>query len=1133
MTRAEGQQRLAARLRRWRTSFVSGIRRALPAMRIVCFAALFLQLNHESARAALDSRRALTQYIHQSWQAESGLPQRSVSAIAQTSDGYIWLGTEGGLVRFDGVNFTVYDKRTTPELPGDVITALLADGENNLWIGTQGGLVRLTGGTFRAYGVADGFSSASILCLFKDRPGTLWIGTDGGGLTRFQDGKFKTFTKANGLADDAVFSISEEKDGTLWLGTHNGLSRLRNGRFQTFTAREGLGNNYVHATYVDERGTVWAGTNGGGLCRVETGGIKCLTEKDGLTSNAVLALLQDKAGTLWIGTMNGGLDRIVEGKIEPFTSKNGFPGSDAGALLEDREGNLWIGSDDSGLHCLKDGLFSTVSKEEGLTNDVVLPVYEDREGALWVGTEQGLNRLKNGRVDHYTTAQGLPNNLVFSVAQDRQGTIWVATRSGVARLIGTRFKPLELKDSFLTDAAACLHADRGGLWIGTRGGLGHYDGSHLTVYTTRDGLSNNFVLAIQEGRDSALWIGTSGGGLNRFKDGRFTHYTTRDGLKSNIVLSIYSDPDGTLWLGTAGGGLSRFRDGKFTTYSTKQGLFDDSVFKVLDDNAGHLWMSSNKGIFSVSKSELDAYAKGLVNTIVAKSYGVADGLKSRECNGGFQPAGWHTKDGRLCFPTMKGVSILDPARIAKSVPPPVVAFEDVLVNDKPTVKSSLRAVPPGARKLEFQFTGLSFVAPEKIRFRYILEGFDKEWNEAGTRRFASYTNVPPGEYRFRVVASNDGQTWSASSPNIEIVLKPFFYQTTGFFVFVGLFALSLAFAVHRLHVRHLQVRERKLSALVDERTAVLRERENELRQSRDQLELRVQERTHELQQLNYFLEQEISVRTLAERRAEAASRAKSEFLTNMSHEIRTPINGIMGMTDVTLTTGLDEEQREYLEVIRTSADSLLAIVNNVLDFSQFEARELALESTGFCVSDLIGEISKPTRERAGQKGLLFEEQVQREIPEALVGDPQRLRQILLNLLDNAIKFTTEGFVRLSVSIADRARDTINLHFAVSDTGVGIPQDQQKTIFEAFSQVDTSSTRKYGGTGLGLALCSQLVNFMRGKIWVESNPGQGSTFHFTTSFALVHPTEPNPAEMAEELRRPSPASQILATENSLG
>lgn len=1109
MTRGEKQQRAVARLRL----------QSLPVARIIGTAMLLFCIGYQSALASLDPSRALTQYIHQNWQVESGLPQHTVSAVAQTANGYIWLGTESGLVQFDGVNFTVYDKRSTPGMPADLVTALLADHKNNLWIGTQGGLVCLRNGKFKTFEATDKVASNSILSLYEDHRGVLWIGTDGGGLLRFQDGKFKAFTKVNGLADNAVFSIAEDSAGALWLGTHNGLSRFWKGKFQTFTTREGLGNNYVRVTYVEEQGTIWAGTYGGGLCSVNPSGIKCLTTNDGLSSDSILSVLRDKAGTLWVGTMNGGLDRVVNGKITSFTPKNGFAGVDVNALTEDSEGNLWIGSDDSGLHCLKNGTFSTTSKEEGITSDVVLPVFEDRDRALWVGTDQGLNRIKDGKVTQYGLAQGLPSVSIFSIAQDRSGTIWVATRSGLAQLIGDRFRPVKLGGSLLNDAAACLYPDReGGLWIGGRGGLSHYDGRHLTTYTTHDGLSHNFVISIYEDPKSVLWVGTSGGGLNRFQNGRFTPYTTREGLSSNVVMSIYGDENGTLWLGTAGGGLSRFQNGRFTNYTSKQGLFDDSVFQILDDKVGRLWMSSNNGIFSVNKKQLEALAEGLTTTIVSTAYGASSGMKSRECNGGFQPAGWRTQDGRLCFSTMKGVAIVDPLHLVKPIRAPSVVIEKVLINDKPTETEDSLTIAPGTRKLEFQFTGLSFVAPEKIRFHYILEGFDKEWNEAGTRRFASYTNVPPGEYRFRVLATNDGEHWSVDAPSLALVLKPYFYQTTGFYGLVGFFALSIAFGVHRLHVRQLKVRERKLSALVDERTAVLRERENELRQSRDQLELRVQERTRELWQLNHSLEQEVSVRTLAERRAEAASRAKSQFLTNMSHEIRTPINGIMGMTEITLTTSLDEDQREYLQIIKSSADSLLGIVNNILDFSQFEACQFTLDCARFQLPELWTEIVKSVQDRAGQQNLSFTAQMRDEVPNTLIGDVRRLRQVLMNLLDNALKFTTTGGISLSMQADEQLDNEILLHFAVSDTGVGIPYAKQKTIFEAFSQADMSSTRRYGGTGLGLALCSQLVELMQGRIWVESELGEGSAFHFTARFPIDSPSQPHDASNLVELGR---------------
>lgn len=468
------------------------------------------------------------------------------------------------------------------------------------------------------------------------------------------------------------------------------------------------------------------------------------------------------------------------------------------------------------------------------------------------------------------------------------------------------------------------------------------------------------------------------------------------------------------------------------------------------------------------------------------------------------------KNGRLVFPTSAGVAIVDPANLAKSLTPPAAVVERVLVDNKDVSFDKPLIVPPGKGQLEFQFTAPSFVAPEKIQFRYMLEGFDKDWTQAGTRRTAYYTNIPHGEYRFRVRAGAD-DGWSEKGPVVTLTLEPHYYQTKIFFIVIGIACVSLFAGAYRFRVSQLRMREQKLVMVVNERTSALQESERQLRRSRDDLEVRVQERTSELMEANQALEEEISVRRrteeqliLAKEAAEAASRAKSDFLANMSHEIRTPINGILGMTDVTLSTELGAEQREYLEIVKFSADSLLGIVNEILDFSKIEARKLTLDRTPFELRRSIDELVRSLSLRARQKNLVLSSQLDGDIPDALIGDPLRLRQVLLNLLDNAIKFTSKGGVSLAVTTEDFSNGEPLLHFAVSDSGIGIPASKQKTIFEAFSQADSSSTRRYGGTGLGLTISYQLAAMMGGRLWVESEPGKGSTFHFTARFEVSAP-----------------------------
>lgn len=808
---------------------------------------------------ALAPDRKIAQYIHDVWRAENGLPQNTVRDILQTRDGYIWLATDEGLVRFDGLHFTVFDKQNTAAIRSNNIQVLYEDRQANLWIGTDKGLVRLKDQRFVCYSTAEGLSNVNIRSIYEDHRGDIWVGTLNG-LNRFRDERFDVYTIKNGLPSNSINSVYEDRagslwintsgglarfdgerfttygiengfpagtvtavlqsrDGDLWFGTSGGLVRFKDDRFTTYTTKDGLANNMVWALCEDHAGNLWIGTDGG-LCLFKEGRLISYTTRDGLSDNSVMLIREDRDGNLWLGTA-GGLTRFKDGRFDVYTARDGLSNNVILAIYEDREGNLWVGTEAGGLNVFKDTKFITYDSRDGLSDDMVWTVYQSHDGSIWIGTQSGgLNRFKDGSIAVYTTEDGLPSNTVRALCEDHEGALWIGTPRGLVRFKDGRFRTYTVQDGLSSDAVWAIHEDSNGqLWIGTLGGLTRYKGGKFTIYTTSDGLSDDAVLAIQSTPDGALWIGTRNGGLNLFKDGKFTAYTTDHGLSDNNVRAIYRDREGTLWIGTRRGGLNRLKDGRLTSYTTREGLADDCVYQILEDEQNNLWMSCAKGIFRVNRQELNAFAEGKIEAIHSISYGTEDGMGSRECNGG-QPAGWRSADGRLWFPTMRGVTVIAPESLKINRTPPSVVLEQVIADGTAYDPTQRAELPANTNRIEFQYTGLSFVAPEKVRFKYKLEGFDKDWIDAGTKRTVSYTNIPPGNYKFRVIACNNDGTWNEAGASFAFHLKPRFYQTLWFYSLLGVAILLLGWFIYRLRLKQVQAR---FAAVLAERNRMARE----------------------------------------------------------------------------------------------------------------------------------------------------------------------------------------------------------------------------------------------------------------------------------------------------------------------
>jgi ligand-binding sensor domain-containing protein/signal transduction histidine kinase len=750
-------------------------------------------------------------YIFNAWDTDDGLPQISVNSIVQTRDGYLWLATYGGLVRFNGVNFKVFEVGNSEGLKSNRITDLYEDREGALWIGTEmGGVSQFKDGRFTSYTMRDGLPSDNIGAIMQDRHGNIWM-CSGEGLIRLKNGKFTVYTKRDGLPDIVVNSLTEDNEGNLWIATRSGLTRMSpEGQFTVYTTANGLPYDNVRSLLKGRNGKIWVGTFTG-LASFDGERFTIYNAGNELSDKLIRCLAEDAQGNLWIGTSEKGLYRLTpSGQVTRFSDENGLSDRETRTIFEDAEQNLWIGTNTGGLNRMRQGKAIAYTREDGLPADSVVPITEDTEGNLWIGTTcGGLVSFRDGRFTTYTKRDGLPSDCVWSLLADRDGSLWIGTwDGGLTHFQNGKFTTYNSANSRLTgDVVLALFQDsKGTIWIGTTNGLNRYENGEFTALRTGDGLVHDDVRFITESREGSLWIGTTGG-FSRFKDGKFTNYTTAEGLSHNFVRAIYEDGDGTLWLGTYGGGLNRFRDGQFTHYNTNIGLFDNVVSRILEDSRGNLWMSGNRGIFRASRTELNDYAEKRRSTITSVSYGVGDGMANHETNGGGQPAGWKTRDGRLWFPTVKGPVVIDPERIVSNERPPPVHIEGMFFDKKPVDYKGQLELPNGKGELQINYTGLSFVVPEKVKFKYRLLGSSKdEWNEVGTRREAYYTDLSPGKYQFQVIAANNDGVWNEEGAALEFNIPPAFYQTNWFYFLCFATAGCLIWLGYQRHVRQVRAR---------------------------------------------------------------------------------------------------------------------------------------------------------------------------------------------------------------------------------------------------------------------------------------------------------------------------------------
>lgn len=770
---------------------------------------------------ALDPRRAISQYVQNVWRIEEGLPHNSVRAVRQARDGYLWLGTYAGLARFDGVRFKVYDTRNSV-LTNNEIRTIHEDAAGVLWVGTTaGGLYRLEDGELHKDDRPIG--SQTINVVLETRDGSLFVGT-GNGLYKMKGKQVDRFGVDNGLLADTVNALVEAPDGRLFIGTEGGVNIMNAGTLSVGPEPSSL-QKKVMGLLIDREGSIYVA--GLGLDRFDASLRRTLSLPVPL--DGAQALFQDRDGVIWAGLYGGGIARLRNDALDMYRQEDGFLDRRAWSIAADREGGLWVGTR-GGLAQLRDGAAISFSTAEGFAGDIGRAVFEDTDGSLYFGFNGGVSRFREGRVENLNLGPRLRDAVVRGFMRDHRGHLWIGTDRGlVEEMAPGRYRIYGDGEGLPPGGRFALEDSKRRMWITSSLGLRRLANGRVVTPEFARGLDGRSIESLFEDRSGALWVGTLNHGAWRITDERLEQVPLL-GLTSIGVRSFFEDETGALFVGTIGSGLF-IRSGErgFRQLTTREGLGDDSIWSILDDRQGQMWMLSDRGVFRVPKRELLDFARGEGDGVrLTAMVGTAQGLKSRECNGGAGPSGFITRDGRILAPTGAGVAIIDPRRLVSSAPPPPPQIEEVVVDRRIVSESGDAVAPAGGRDTEIHYTGLSFSSPASMRFRYRLDRHDSDWVDAGIRRVAYYGGLAPGRYVFRVAASNDGIAWSAREASIAITVTPLWYQTWTFRILAVAATLALIGGGFAWRVRRLRARERELAALVLSRTEELAQRTREL-----------------------------------------------------------------------------------------------------------------------------------------------------------------------------------------------------------------------------------------------------------------------------------------------------------------
>jgi signal transduction histidine kinase/ligand-binding sensor domain-containing protein len=989
--------------------------------------------------------------IRTSWTVEDGLPQNSILGLLQSRSGYLWIATQGGLARFDGVRFAVFNRQTVPGFPSNLVTSLAEDRSGRLWIGTSAGLVSMVDGAFAI--LPGALFGRVVRTILEDRDGVLLVGTTKGAFAVRGDSVVTLGLPR--IADEwDVRSIIRHSDGSLWIGTEQeGLFRW-DGRFlEHFGPATELRGRSINALAEGARGTLWIGLTGGGLRILRNGGFSSVTLDASTPDLSVQTLFRAPGSGVWAGTSVGvyyvsdtGATTTVHALSEDDESRRWSVYS----LLNDREGSLWLGTFGRGLHQFSASHIASSTAFGSLNNDPVYCVFHDSQERIWVGTagRGAFVWSRKGGIRRVSTSEGLPHNSVYAIHEDARGSIWLGTAGGGLVEFRDRVRHIYTTDNGMpNNFIRALAEDREGfLWIGTRSGLCRMADGLIENFTSSQGITSLNINTLMTDRAGRIWVGTLGGGALRFDGDRFTTFTTADGFPSNDVRAMMEDADGTMWFGTDRGLVRHDRRG-IRVVSTEQGLAADVIVSIADDGMGHLWLSSHHGLMRIVRDDVRRVMEGEGGVLRPLMFGRRDGMRSEECGDG-QPATARDREGRFWYPTANGVALVHPGELRHNAQPPLVVIESVVVDGHAIAIGQPTVLPPAPTDIEIQYTGLSFLSSTNIGFRYRLEGLQDQWVEAGPRRSAYFTSLEPGAYVFRVTARNADGVWNESPAALTLVVESHFYQARWFRVLMVVVVLAAVALVSSLRVRQVDRRREELEQLVRERTAEL---ERQMALARD------------------------------------ANEFKTRLLDLAAHDLKSPLISIRGFAQ--LARQEPSAARDAADSIHRLSQSMLSLINELLDASTIEQGHLQLVRRDTDLSSLVlavGDIYRVAAERKQQRLNILPAAPGTCLVHVDVG---RMQACIENLVTNALKYSPPG-TAVTVRVMahnDRAR------VCVQDQGPGLTPDDLRRIFGRFQKLSARPTAGEPSTGLGLSIVKQIVEMHGGRVEVETPASGGSLF----------------------------------------